>query len=58
VIIMFDRLGLALQQNPSLSVILEQFDEIVLPDAWLVAGSIAQTVWNMVCGRPSAIVAG
>jgi hypothetical protein len=25
-------------------VILEQFDEIVLPDAWLVAGSIAQTV--------------
>jgi hypothetical protein len=50
---MFDRLELALRQNRSLSEMLECFDEIVLPDAWLVADSIAQTVWNVVCGQPA-----
>ena len=50
---MFDRLELALRQNRSLSEMLECFDEIALPEAWLVAGSIAQTVWNVVCGQPA-----
>jgi hypothetical protein len=50
---MFDRLELALQQNPSLSKILERFDKIALPDAWLAAGSIAQTVWNLICEQPA-----
>jgi uncharacterized protein len=52
---MFDRLELALHQNPSLSEMLECFDKIALPDAWLVAGSIAQTVWNLVCGQPAEV---
>ena len=50
---MFDRLELALQRNPSLSRIFQCFDKIALPDAWLVAGSIAQTVWNLVCEQPA-----
>ena len=50
---MLDHLEIALRQNPSLSEILERFDEIVLPDAWLVAGSIAQTVWNVAFGHPA-----
>ena len=50
---MVDRLELVLRQNRSLSEMLECFDEILLPDAWLVAGSIAQTVWNVVCGQPA-----
>jgi len=48
---MIDRLEAALQRNKWLSEILERFDEIGLPDAWLVAGAIAQTIWNLACGR-------
>lgn len=33
-------------QNPWLSQILSQWQYINLPDCWLVAGAIAQTVWN------------
>ena len=36
-----------LRQNEWLWNILQGFDEIGLPDCWLVAGSIAQTVWNI-----------
>lgn len=38
--------------NPLLSSILGNWDEIALPDSWLVAGAIAQTVWNHVFGLP------
>jgi hypothetical protein len=48
-----DRLEAALRQNRSLSEILDRFDEIGLPDAWLVAGAIAQTVWNLAAGHPA-----
>jgi uncharacterized protein len=50
---MIDRLEAALRQNKSLWEILEGFDEVGLPDDWLVAGSIAQTVWNLACGQPA-----
>jgi hypothetical protein len=31
--------------------LLDRFDEIGLPDAWLVAGCLAQTVWNVAAGK-------
>jgi uncharacterized protein len=40
-----------LRQNKWLWKILERFDEIELPDAWIAAGAIAQTIWNLACGR-------
>lgn len=51
---MIDRLEAALKENPPLREILERFDEVDLPDAWLVAGVVAQTVWNLSAGyRPT-----
>ena len=50
------RLEAALRQNRSLWQILRRFDEITLPDAWLVAGAVAQTVWNLSLGRPAELV--
>ena len=26
-----------------------------MPDSWLVAGSIAQTIWNLACGQPAEL---
>jgi hypothetical protein len=48
---MIDQLEAALQQNQWAWEILERFDEIALPDSWLVAGSVAQTVWNLAFGH-------
>ena len=48
---MIDCLEAALRRNKWLWEILERFNEVGLPDCWLVAGSIAQTVWNLACGR-------
>jgi hypothetical protein len=45
-------LEVALWQNKWLEEILERFEEIALPDSWLVAGCIAQTIWNLRCGQP------
>src|SRR5580693_562901 len=42
-----NELHVSLRQNQCLADILERFDEIALPDAWLVAGCIAQTIWNL-----------
>ncbi|WP_342630007.1 nucleotidyltransferase family protein [Nguyenibacter vanlangensis] len=39
-------------ESPLLSSILERWEQIVLPDAWLVGGAIAQTVWNRTFGFP------
>jgi hypothetical protein len=50
---MIDRLEAALRQNKCLWEILDRFDEVALPDCWLVAGSIAQTVWNLASGQPA-----
>ena len=32
--------------HPVLGVVLQRWEQVGLPDAWLVAGSVAQTVWN------------
>jgi uncharacterized protein len=50
-----DDLEVALAQNKWLREILERFEEIALPDSWLVAGSIAQTIWNLGCGRSAEL---
>jgi hypothetical protein len=50
-----DKLEVALRQNKWLEEILERFEEIVLPDSWLVAGCIAQTIWNLGCGQPAEL---
>jgi len=41
-----DRLWALVKRSPVLGPILEQWREIALPDCWLVAGAVAQTVWN------------
>ena len=46
-------LEVALRQNKWLGEILERFEEIGLPDSWLVAGVIAQTIWNLGCEQPA-----
>ena len=38
--------------SPLLGSLLRRWDEIALPDCWLVAGAIAQTVWNHAFGLP------
>lgn len=50
---MIDRLEAALRDNRSLAELPRRFDEIDLPDGWLVAGAIAQTVWNLSGGYPA-----
>jgi uncharacterized protein len=46
-------LRVAVGQNKWLAEIFERFEEIALPDSWLVAGCIAQTVWNLRCRQPA-----
>src|SRR6476661_3539677 len=46
-------LEIALRQNKWLGEILERFEEVALPDTWLVAGCIAQTIWNLGHGQPA-----
>lgn len=41
-------------KSPLLMPLLKRWDEIALPDCWLVAGAIAQTVWNHAFGLPSS----
>ncbi len=50
----FLRLQDAVLKSPLLPVLLDNWDEVALPDAWLVAGAIAQTVWNHEAGFPLA----
>ena len=39
-------------QNPANRALLERLPALDLPDAWLVAGCLFQTVWNLRSGRP------
>lgn len=39
--------------SPLISALLGNWDKIALPDCWLVAGGVAQTVWNHASGFPS-----
>ena len=51
---MSDKLFLKLQsivmESPLLSPLFHKWEAIALPDAWLVAGAVAQTVWNHAFG--------
>lgn len=42
----------AVLSNPVNRTILSRLPELRLPDAWLVSGSVFQTVWNVLTGRP------
>src|SRR3954453_9077619 len=39
-------------RNPANAAILDRWDALLLPDGWLVAGCLFQTVWNLRAGRP------
>ncbi|WP_412555408.1 nucleotidyltransferase family protein [Shimia sp. MIT1388] len=39
-------------ENPSIRPIWDRWDELALPDCWIVAGCLAQTVWNTKFGYP------
>ncbi|WP_211473246.1 nucleotidyltransferase family protein [Collimonas humicola] len=41
----------AILANHSNRVILDRWNALALPDAWLVAGCLFQTVWNLQAGR-------
>jgi len=46
-----EALGRALRQNPRLDAVLQGARQLELPDWYLAAGCIAQTVWNLLSGR-------
>ena len=46
------RLHAILDGNPWIAALLDRFDAIDLPDAWIVAGALNQTVWNDRFGLP------
>jgi uncharacterized protein len=50
-----EQLEARLRENPWLWDLLRRFDRIGLPDSWIVAGCIAQTVWNSACGRSAGL---
>ncbi len=42
----------AVRASPLLGPVLDRWADIGLPDGWLVAGAVAQTVWNARLGLP------
>ena len=42
-----------LSRSPIVAAIVDRWSEIRLPDCWLVAGCLAQTVWNEAFGLPA-----
>lgn len=40
------------RQNPINCILMDHLPQLALKDAWLVAGSLFQTVWNLRSGRP------
>jgi hypothetical protein len=42
-----------LSRSPMVAAILDRWSDIRLPDCWLVAGCLAQTVWNDAFGLPA-----
>ena len=50
-----NNLRVALSQNRWIEEILTRCDEIDLPDSWLVAGCVAQTIWNLRCNQPAEL---
>ena len=47
-----ERLRADVLRNRHNRAILERWDALALPDGWLVAGCLFQTVWNLQSGRP------
>jgi hypothetical protein len=47
-----DLLRLVLTRSPIVATIVDRWPQIGLPDCWLVAGCLAQTVWNDAFGLP------
>jgi len=44
-------------RNGKVRAILERWDELALPDGWLVAGCLFQTVWNVLSGgEPESLI--
>ena len=41
------------RQNPVNCILMDRLPQLELKDAWLVAGSLFQTVWNLRSGRPT-----
>jgi hypothetical protein len=39
-------------RNPANEIIADELHRLALPDAWLVAGCLVQTVWNVLTSRP------
>jgi hypothetical protein len=39
-------------RNPANQAIADELYRLALPDAWLVAGCLVQTVWNVLTDRP------
>jgi uncharacterized protein len=48
-----NKLRVALARNKWLEEILGRFEEVALPDSWLAAGCVAQTIWNLRCRHPA-----
>lgn len=48
---MHDRFYADILLNPHNRTILDRWDALALPDGWLVAGCLFQTVWNVKTGR-------
>src|SRR5688500_14919099 len=54
---MKDRFLTDVLRNKHNRAILERWDELALPDGWLVAGCLFQTVWNLQSGyAPEAAI--
>ena len=49
-----DQLRQLLSRSPIVAPIVDRWPDIGLPDCWLVAGCLAQTVWNDAFGLPVA----
>ena len=47
-----DRLRSIVVQSPLLAPVLDNWQNLALPDCWLAAGAVAQTVWNHILGLP------
>ena len=47
------RLRTVVRRSPLVATVLDRWAQIGLPDCWLVAGAVAQTVWNDGFGLPS-----
>lgn len=48
---MQDRFRADVQKNRNNRIILERWDALGLPDGWLAAGCLFQTIWNLRSGR-------